>query len=243
MSKVASVGRARSIEALVGAVLGAGAGAAIGRASYSPATPVEWTDDYSNEIMSRKLNPAERKDRSSRSSKFSAGGLGTGIAGSLALSGLLRGRASRADRAGLSKLIKKHVGPLEKHILNLERKTGQRGSQLPLAMDQMSNQNSAAMKKLRAATAIHNERMQGITNLVEKVKRTRAESPWGGWKLSSYMDAAGRKRSYPSPATTIEGAVVKDFYGNPRNWEQIQKAPGGLGSYYQRMINRRARGK
>jgi len=237
MDKSASVGRARSIEALVGAVLGAGAGAAIGRGSYLPATPVEWTDDYTNEIMSRKLSPKERGDRSSRSGKFSAGGAGAGILGSLALSGLLRGRTARAERAGLSKLLKKHIGPLEKHIANLERKTGQRGAQLPLAVDSLSRQNSAAMRKLRAANKIHNEKMQGITNLVEKVKRTRAESPWGGWQSSKYRDSMGRARNYPNPATTLEGAVVKDFYGNPQAWESIQKAPGGLGNYYQRMIN------
>jgi hypothetical protein len=107
----------------------------------------------------------------------------------------------------------------------------------------MSRQNSTAMKKLRAATALHNERMQSVTNLVEKVKRTRAESPWGGWRSSKYMDEAGRPRVYPSPTTTLEGAVVKDIYGNPRAWEAAQKGPGGLSGYYQKLINRRAVGR
>ena len=234
---------ARTLEALIGSSLGAGAGAAAGGLSYAPSSPVEWMDEF-GEVQARKLTDKEKKSKGDRARRAALMGAAAGAGGALGLSRVLRSLRSAAEREAFKsgKLTKQYLGPLEDYAADLARRSPR---QRPLFPPKGSMPGDA--ERLRAARDLLEQRNSKIRDLMAVAKMERDKAVFGGLKMHPAPKGMKAKRVF-SPQTH-EGQIMHSMFGGPKKMEAFNRGPKsgrfagrGMRGSYEDMVERLYRG-
>lgn len=173
--------KARSLEALLGATLGVGGGAAAGRLMYSPNFPLEWEDE-DGQIRSRRLDPKEREARKQLMSHAALAGAGVGASLALGGSALRRALISSAERAAAQdtgdaylRSLRSLIKQREDAYHGLENTRGGLGSRTAKGL---RKEIDAGKKVLRAQE-------KKVNSLLDDSALSRAERFFGGrtWSM------------------------------------------------------------
>ena len=227
-----SKGVARTLEAMIGASLGAGALGGASSLAFKPDSPIEWIDS-SGEVHARRLSKAEKRRKSKKLTNAVMAGAALGAGGALGLSRVLRSMRTAAERKALPEMVGRYTGQLKGYMSGIERKYP-RQRRLDL------NVRPALDPRLVAAKDLLNKRVSRIEDLLADAKFKRDSTIFGGRKTWPYKIVDSGKvttERFPSPATH-EGQIVNQMFGGPAGIVRMRKAhpKTGLRGMYQRMV-------
>jgi len=228
---------ARTLEALIGSSIGAGAGAAGGALSYSPSSPLEWMDEH-GEVQSRPLTEKEKSSKGGRARKAALMGAAAGAGGALGLSRVLRSLRTSAERSALKSgdLTKRYVGPLEDYAMDLTRRSPRQALLFP-----PKGAKPGDADRLLIAQDILKKRNSRIKELLSVAEQERNKAVFGG--LKKHPGAKKGERVF-SPSTH-EGQIMHKIFGGPKAMTAFNKGPAsgpfqgrGMRGSYEDLIER-----
>ena len=185
-------GKARTIEALVGAGVGALGGAVAGGLSYESKDPKEWTDEHGL-TYARAHTSEEKAERRKRMLTAALVGAGVGTGASLGGSAFRRMHLDSAEAAAAPELIRNRLGHLRKMVDEAEAGVSD--------VDQFGRRlmEPEVLKKRMVLQDQEHE----LHGLLGKAREARSDSPWGGYTQL--------KDKGPREDLTHEGRVNRHF--------------------------------
>lgn len=188
--------KARALEALIGAVPGAAAGAAGGRLTYAPETPQFWLGE-GGRVHGRSLTPTEKKERQRRAAVGAAlgalAGAGAAVGGGRAHERLLR----RYDASDAATVAEHYLAPLRR----VAEEENRRVKFVPLI-------GRYSAEKAERSRQLLSELSGAAEQAVAEARGNRAKRVFNG--PLNVVDAQGRVVG-PDPQNTARGVIHERF--------------------------------
>lgn len=221
MKKIArSAASARTVEGLIGAVLGGGAGAAGSALFYEPTNPREWVDEH-GVVRDRPLTLEEKRTRNQLISAVAlAGALG---GGGLALGGsrYLAKRVATAERKAAKELADDYLLPLRHNIDDYK-------AEYAKSVDRSgkgSIHSKRWKKRVNVAKQMLKKERGKVNKLLDTADKRRSQVPFRGY----FRPEGGKGSGYDYSKMTHPGLVERHFtrFAKRQGYPAMNKMPDG----------------
>lgn len=215
--KLPSALKARTAEAMIGAVLGGSAGAIGGAQTYKTPTPLIWSDE-AGAVRGRPMTEQEHAARRKRAGRGALAGAALGALGSPGVSAIRRARLTKAEQAGFNRFTDEFLDPLL-DIVKARRKTFRDKYPGEIIKALKASKGSPERKSLKAAKETYAGERKRLQELLEAARANRDAYMWGGPK-KAFLAPGGPR--FPHPETTLVGSTRAHYPVDPRS-QQTQE--------------------